>query len=265
MQSIHNTTATPALRHVLPSALGNPDPARASHLASSFNQQHLWRPLAASMTLSFVLMGLHGDQWLADALYAVQGHAWRLQSGYVTQDLLHAGGRQAVKYAWFGVLLAWLVSLKYPRLATWCRPLAYLLLSTLLAMLLVGALKRLTHMDCPWDLARYGGGKAYYGLFAPRPAGLPGSGCFPAGHASAGYAWVALYFFLLSTRPALRWWGLGTGLCLGLVFGTAQQLRGAHFLSHDVWALMASWLTALVLYRVMLWPHGHGLGPETSA
>jgi len=109
-------------------------------------------------------------------------------------------------------------------------------------------------MDCPWDLLRYGGGKVYYGLFTRRPPGMGSAGCFPAGHASAGYAWVALYFFFLHARPRLRWWGLATGLLAGLVFGIAQQLRGAHFLSHDVWALMVCWLVALALYRGMLVP-----------
>lgn len=223
-------------------------------LAPDFHRQHLWKPLAAFAALSFLLMGLHGDQWLADVLYALEGHAWSLQSSHVTQDLLHAGGRQFAKYAWISVLLVFLVSLQQRNLSAWRRPLAYLLASTLLATVLVGVMKRWTHMDCPWDLLRYGGGKAYYGLFTQRPAGVRSSGCFPAGHASAGYAWVALYFFLLSTRPRLRSWGLGVGIGLGLLFGIAQQLRGAHFLSHDLWALMISWLSALGLYCVMLAP-----------
>jgi membrane-associated PAP2 superfamily phosphatase len=230
-----------------------------------FHRQHLWWPLAGFALLSFVLMGLRGDQWLADALYAWEGNAWSLQSGHFTQDVLHAGGRQFVKYLWVGVLLAFLVSLARRSKAAWRWPLAYLLVSTVLATMLVGVMKRWTHVDCPWDLLRYGGGKAYYGLFSTRPVGVRSSGCFPAGHASAGYAWVALYFFLLATRPRWRWWGLGVGMLLGLLFGFAQQLRGAHFLSHDLWALMVSWLSALALYRWMLVPRQHGLAGAASA
>jgi membrane-associated PAP2 superfamily phosphatase len=44
---------------------------------------------------------------------------------------------------------------------------------------------------------------------------------------------------------------LGFGLAAGLIFGLAQQLRGAHFLSHDLWALAISWLVALALHRMM--------------
>ena len=234
------------------------------HWTSRFHRQHSWAPLGVLTAMSIALMGLHADQWLADRLFALQGNAWNLQSGYVTQDLLHAGGRQLVKYAWFSVLAVMLVSFMHSHMAKWRWPLAYLLLSTLLATALVSVMKRWTHVDCPWDLVRYGGDKAYYGLFAARPLGLGSSGCFPAGHASAGYAWVALYFFMLATRPRLRWWGLGVGLVLGLVFGIAQQLRGAHFLSHDLAALLVCWFSALSLYCWMLAPRQHVLPRQVA-
>ena len=221
-------------------------------LGSRFHRQHLWIPLVASVAASILLMVFHGDQWLADRLYAMEGHQWALQYAYVTQDLLHAGGRQASKYAWFALVPVLAISSLAPKLREWRRPLLYLLLASLLSTAMVGLLKRWTDMDCPWDLLRYGGDKAYYGLFVQRPSGMGHGTCFPAGHASAGYGWIALYFFFLAVRPVWRWWGLGFALGTGLVFGVAQQLRGAHFLSHDVWALMVCWLVALLLYRVML-------------
>lgn len=220
----------------------------------SFYRHHLWLPLAAFTVFSVLLMGLGADQWLADGIYAAGGHAWALQSSPVVQGVIHEGGRQASKWAWYAVAVCLLTALAHRPLSSWRMPLAYLLLSTLLSTALVAAMKRGTHMDCPWDLLRYGGEKAYYGLFARRPVGMGSAGCFPAGHASAGYAWVALYFFSLATRPQGRWWGLASALVIGLVFGIAQQLRGAHFLSHDLWALMVCWLVALSLHRLMLVP-----------
>jgi membrane-associated PAP2 superfamily phosphatase len=123
--------------------------------------------------------------------------------------------------------------------------------SVTLATLAVSLLKSLTRMDCPWDLLRYGGTRPFIGMFEARH-GLAASGCFPAGHASAGYAWVALYFAALAARPAWRWAGLAIGLAGGALFGVSQQLRGAHFLSHDLWSLATCWLVALALYLLML-------------
>ncbi|MEP6906435.1 MAG: phosphatase PAP2 family protein [Pseudoxanthomonas sp.] len=224
-------------------------------LASSYWARHLWMPMSVFAMLSLLLMAMGGDQWLADRLFAMQGNAWALQSSHIVQDVLHAGGRLASKSGWYIVLTMLLASLCVNRLQRWRMPLAYLLVSTLLATALVGAMKRWTHMDCPWDLLRYGGDKAYYGLFSRLPAGMRAGSCFPAGHASAGYAWVALYFFFDRAWPRLRRWGLGIGLALGLVFGIAQQLRGAHFLSHDLWSLAISWTVALILSRIMLRPN----------
>ena len=246
----------PALDAPLPGALPAPAGSVRAGLSAAwdpaFLRNHLWRPLAAFVIAALLLMGLHLDQSIADALYAMQGDAWRLKSGFLTQDILHEGGRRLVQGLWLATLLAWAASFTRPEWGRWRRPLAYLLLSVLLAAVVVGVLKRVTHMDCPWDLLRYGGSRELYGLFSRRPAGLDSAGCFPAGHAGAGFAWVAAYFFLRATAPRWRWWGLGFGLGLGLVFGFAQQLRGAHFLSHDLWALMLAWLTALLLYRLVL-------------
>ena len=250
MQSPSSFLSSRLLSATAPAELGGVH--RRRRYASTFYATHVWMPAIAFAAVSVLLMGLHGDFWLADRLYALEGHAWALQSGYITQDLLHAAGRQASKNAWFVLLLILVVSLFAPAARSWRRPLVYLLLATLLSTAAVGMLKHWSNMDCPWDLLRYGGNHAYYGLFTQRPPALGQGRCFPAGHASAGYAWVALYFFFAAARPRWRWWGLGFGLVTGLVFGIAQQLRGAHFLSHDLWALMICWLLALTLSRAML-------------
>lgn len=227
----------------LPAAITRP---AASPRDLDFLRRHLGWPLLAFVALNLLLLGLGGDQWLADRLYAVQGHAWRLHDGFITESLVHALGKQLSVLAWLGVIGAWGASFLHPPLRTRRGALGRLALSVLLATSLVALLKGWTHMDCPWDLARYGGKRDFIGLLQHRPADFPPARCFPAGHASAGYAWVALYFFFRSTRPTLRWWGLATGITLGLVFGISQQLRGAHFLSHDLWTAMICWSIALV-------------------
>ena len=264
MQSLTPSLIPPSWPATGPGALAGSGARPWANAGSRFYFNHLWAPLAVFAGLSLLLIGLHGDLWLADRVYAMEGHAWRLQSSYVTQDLLHAAGRQASKDLWFALASTAAISMLLRPCRQWRRPLVYLLLATALSTAAVGLLKRWTNMDCPWDLLRYGGARDYYSLFMHRPSILGHAKCFPAGHASAGYAWVALYFFFLGTRPRWRWWGLGFALALGAVFGVAQQLRGAHFLSHDVWTLMICWLIALALYLPMLGRH-HARLPEQGA
>jgi membrane-associated PAP2 superfamily phosphatase len=46
---------------------------------------------------------------------------------------------------------------------------------------------------------------------------------------------------------------LGFAVALEMLFGFShQQLRGAHFMSHDVWTAAICWFTALALF--VLWP-----------
>jgi membrane-associated PAP2 superfamily phosphatase len=166
--------------------------------------------------------------------------------------VLHADGKAMSAMAWIGVFAMTLRSAFDARWKPLRRPLLALLLSVAVSTLLVSSLKHVTRMDCPWDASIYGGPHPYFNLLQARPAGIRPSGCFPAGQASAGYAWVALYFFFMSVRPAWRRIGLAIGICFGLVLGIAQQLRGAHYLSHDLWTLAISWLVALGVHRMFL-------------
>ncbi len=209
---------------------------------------HAWLPLAVFVALVVVTMGMGGDTWLADRLYAWEGHRWQLRDAFLTDALIHGIGRDLSALAWVGVLIAWLVARSRERWARWAKPLAYLWIATGVAAVSVAWLKSWSNMDCPWDLVRYGGQRPYVGLFDLRPLHLSRGACFPAGHASGGYAWLSLYFFLWTVRPRWRWLGLALGIAVGLVFGIGQQLRGAHFLSHDVWTLAICWTAVLSLH-----------------
>lgn len=72
-----------------------------------------------------------------------------------------------------------------------------------------------------------------------------GSGqCFPAGHATTGFAFVGGFFALRHARPRLARVWLWSALTFGMVLGIGQQLRGAHFMSHTLWTGWLCWMTA---------------------
>jgi len=214
--------------------------------SASFLRYHLWWPLAAAGVIGVLVMASKADLWVADRLYAWEGGRWT--GAHLVVKVIYLGGSNLSRVAWLGVVVAWLIARSHPRWARFREPLAYLALATLAGAVLVLMGKYVTNMDCPWDLLRYGGDRPYVGLFSSRPAGMPRGACFPAGHASAGYAWLSLCFFFRMVRPQLRWWGLTIGLASGLILGLAQQLRGAHFLSHDLSAAAVCWFTALGVY-----------------
>ena len=119
----------------------------------------------------------------------------------------------------------------------------WLLTAVVGGMVLPAALKRLSATSCPWDLVEFGG---HFARISPWQSaqvdGGPGH-CFPAGHASAGFAWIAGFFvWPAGSAWARRWlWG---ALAAGLALGLAQQLRGAHFMSHTLWTAWICWTWA---------------------
>ncbi|HIE4236914.1 TPA: phosphatase PAP2 family protein [Serratia marcescens] len=114
--------------------------------------------------------------------------------------------------------------------------------------LVVGILKATSAHSCPWDLIEYGGKAMSFPLFGAVPA-LPGPGrCFPGGHASSGFAVMALFFLFYPQRPRLAWWCWCGGIALGMLMGFGQIMRGAHFLTHNLWAGWWVWLSQLVIY-----------------
>jgi membrane-associated PAP2 superfamily phosphatase len=99
--------------------------------------------------------------------------------------------------------------------------------------------------------SRYGGEAAYATVFT-QILHSSGDNCFPAGHASGGYAWLAFYFLGIHLNSKWRWVGLGFACSVGLIFGFSQQLRGAHFISHDLWTLGICWFFSLLIFKLML-------------
>ena len=163
-----------------------------------------------------------------------------LREAWVTSTLLHSGGRML---AWVVVLLMALDAWR-PLVAGPSRRERRLWLAvTVAAVLLVPGIKRISRTSCPWDLAEFGGVARYASHWALGIVDGGGGRCFPAGHASAGFAFLGGYFALRRRQPhAARLW-LAASLVAGLVLGGAQQVRGAHFMSHTLWTGWLCWTT----------------------
>ncbi|BDM65073.1 hypothetical protein NFHSH190041_25250 [Shewanella sp. NFH-SH190041] len=211
----------------------------------------------------FVVMGaielFRLDIWLADNLFRWEGGAaggWPLRHGFMEQIVLHDWGHKLVVVMALVLLFATVSAWKWRKLRPYRHGLLYLLLSFLLTVIVVGILKKYTHVNCPWDLLRYGGDQPYVPTFSALPDYVHPGRCFPGGHATGGYGWIGLYFFAKMYFPRWRWAGLAFALVMGAVFDWDQQLRGAHFLSHGLWTLAISWAIAALLYLTVFSPNG---------
>jgi membrane-associated PAP2 superfamily phosphatase len=121
---------------------------------------------------------------------------------------------------------------------------AQLALTTLAALLAVSTMKLHSHTSCPWDLQEFGGVATHLSHWAWGVRDGGRGGCFPAGHASAGFAFIGGFFAFRHVLPATarRW--LAGAMAAGLALGLAQQVRGAHYMSHTFWTAWLCWTVA---------------------
>ncbi len=139
-----------------------------------------------------------------------------------------------------------LASIRFKQLRPNNKAYAILLLSIIFVPAIVAGAKYVTNVYCPYQLAIYNGQYPFVRILETYPDDFtqpkPGR-CFPAGHATAGFALMALFYFFKT--PRRRWLGLGLGLLLGWTAGIYQMLRGQHFLSHTLFSMVASFMVIM--------------------
>jgi membrane-associated PAP2 superfamily phosphatase len=193
---------------------------------------------ALALLIAWDASGL--DRAVAHAVGGPAGFPWR--DAWLTRGLLHDGGR------WLsaGVLALLVIGPLCRRPQAALSPRAHwgAIGVVLLNLLAVPTVKRASSTSCPWDLAEFGGTARYVTHWDLGVFDGGGGHCFPSGHAVAAFAFIAMYFALRDLRPqvARRW--LFGALTAGAVFGAAQVLRGAHFVSHVLWSAWACWTLA---------------------
>ena len=206
--------------------------------ARSVSHGDTWVALATLLGLlgwEFSGLVLTLTRWVGSS----SGFAWR--DSFIAGGLLHDGGRAL---GWSFLLLLVFDAVR-PLLAGPSRGERLQAIGTVLAgLLLVPLAKRFSATSCPWDLAEFGGRAAYVPHWLPGITdGGPGH-CFPSGHAVAAFAFFGVYFFWRARRLALA--GV---LALGIAFGWAQWVRGAHFVSHTLWSAWLCWVIGALAFR----------------
>ena len=178
------------------------------------------------------------------AQLAGSAHGFPLRDHWLLATVLHEGGR---RLSWTVAFLL-CVGVWWPmgslQALDWPRRLQ-LAAGSLAAALFVATLKSASATSCPWDLREFGGLAQHLGHWRGFWQADGGTGrCFPAGHARAGFGFLAGWFAWRPVDPArARRWLVGA-LLSGLVLGLAQQWRGAHFMSHTLWSAWLCWNVA---------------------
>jgi membrane-associated PAP2 superfamily phosphatase len=124
------------------------------------------------------------------------------------------------------------------------------LFSVLLVPLIVSGLKAITNTPCPKNIRRYNGNYPYVTVLRKYPKGFQQHGkikCFPAGHASGGFALLSLFF--LFKRKNNRIIAFISAMVIAWNIGLYKMLIGDHFLSHTIVTMILAWLLILIIAK----------------
>lgn len=129
------------------------------------------------------------------------------------------------------------------RYGRWVLPLSkhelgYLIIAVLMVPATIGSLKALTHVSCPSHLLLFDGDLPYLTIWQDMLAKTPAK-CFPAAHASAGFALYAFAYLPRYYRLKMRMLIMVT--LLGWIMGLYKMMIGDHFFSHTLVSMWLSW------------------------
>jgi len=212
--------------------------------------------------LSFLLLGAvivffgmtDVDLSIQNYFYIPETKQWIMNSYMEPYNFIFYDGIKKLLIVFAVILfLLFIASFKVTFLKSYKKGLLIVILSAVIIPLFVGYLKKETNMPCPKQEIQYGG-------FYPRTAvweKYPDdfflkpyrSKCWPAGHASGGFALMSLFFLFHKKRN--KFIGLALGIIIGWSMGIYKMLIGDHFFSHTVITMILAWLVILLIAKVV--------------
>ena len=204
------------------------------------------------LILSILIFGLTDiDFMLQDNFYEQNTKSWILERDLQPYKFIFYDG---IKKLLILVALLFLFSLvffrKNPLVKNYKKGIMVVVLSSIFVPLTVGGLKKITNMPCPKNEIHYGGIYPSTKIWESYPKTFKNYNkicCFPAGHASGGFALLSLFF--LFKRRRNKTLAIVGALTVGWSMGVYKMLIGDHFLSHTIITMILAWLIVLLIQR----------------
>jgi membrane-associated PAP2 superfamily phosphatase len=212
----------------------------------------LWVPAALAIVLLLLDQSTDLDRTITRHAFDAAASDFPLRGSFWVEVVMHHWAKYAVVTV--GCLAGGALFLTYamPALPFDRRTLVFIVLAIALGPLSVTLAKSTSARHCPWDIDEFGGYVPYTRLSEPPPVASKPGHCFPAGHASTGFALLAFYFAAYHRRmrvaaPLM----LATGISAGVILGAGRVLEGAHFASHVAWSGLLCWTVMVGIYAAL--------------
>lgn len=190
---------------------------------------------------------------------------WMTSSGqfYLTENwylakLSHSYAKTLIITFYSVIFLAWLGSFKFQYLKAQRFEFGFLFFVSMLCTISIGILKAHSPHACPWNMT-LPTNSGFIWDFSSKEGH-----CFPGGHASSGFALITGYFTYKFSHSKIAYFYLSIGIILGFAMGWTQMMRGAHFLSHNLWTLWIVFFINIIASNVLQTRHLQYLTKEKN-
>lgn len=220
--------------------------------------KHIAISIVVLITLMLCFEFTNLDPWVQNFLYNRQSGEWVLStSNSLLHLLVYDGPKKLLILFELLLLILAIFCHKSPLLKSYQQGVLIILIALPLGPALVSFLKSSTNVACPYALTEYGGKLPYIRVFEAYPQDnqpQKQQRCFPAGHASGGFALLALFYLPKTRRNKYKM--VATALTVGSLMGGYKMMVGHHFISHTLISMVVCWLVVnIVALLVLPWPN----------
>ena len=207
---------------------------------------------AILIVFSTVLFALSDiDIFIQDYFFNYQTHQWILDRELQPYKFIFYDG---IKKVLILIAVSFLIALIFFRNTTLIKEykqgIIIVILSAILIPVMIGGLKKSTNMPCPKNEIHYGGKMpktALWQRYDEPYKSMDKIKCWPAGHASGGFALLSLFFLFKSKKHKTI--ALIGALGIGWSMGIYKMLIGDHFFSHTLITMLIAWFIVVLIYK----------------
>ena len=199
-------------------------------LVISFCMLWIFFPIGGSLDLALI------HPWVSES------GKFLLRDNWYLAELNHRYVKDLIILVYVSFFIIWLASFKVEKLKPVRWTYGYFFCMVILSTSIIGLLKSQSAHACPWNITIPTSQGFFWDFSASK------GHCFPGGHASTGFALMTGYAVFRQSDKKRAYFFLVSGCILGFAMGWAQMMRGAHFLSHNLWTAWIIWLVNVVFY-----------------
>lgn len=192
------------------------------------------------------------DLTVQDYFYNYDTHKWILDWALQPyRFIFYDGAKKTLILVGLSFLVALVFFRKTKLVKEYKKGILLIVLSAIFVPSITGLIKDNTNMPCPKHEIRYGGSYPRTAVWESYPTEFkqPKTKCWPAGHASGGFALLSIFFLFKKRRN--RFLALGISFSIAWSMGLYKMIIGDHFLSHTLITMLLAWLIILILHKMV--------------